>query len=129
VEQANLDTTIHKTCHASTGEPIWCTLTITTEATSSIEFEWTGASDPGGAVFEPSSGSIAIGATPDVITVTPAACPSTVLFQDKNRSIQPAPVSTSAVRTSSVDPIHACTRAALMFGVWSLFAGPTRRTG
>ena len=34
------------------------------------------------------SGSIAIGATSDEIKVTLAACPSTVLFQDKDHSIQ-----------------------------------------
>jgi hypothetical protein len=88
VHKSTLDTTINKTCHASTGRPTWCTITIKNETTSNIEFDWTGASDPGGAVFEPPSGSVPIGATSDQIKVTLAACPAVVLFQDKDHDIQ-----------------------------------------
>jgi hypothetical protein len=88
VQHANLETTIDKTCHASSGRPTWCTITITNEASSNITFNWTGASDPGGAIFEPSSGSISIGDQSDEIKVTLAACPAMVLFQDKDHDIQ-----------------------------------------
>ena len=86
--KSTLDTTINKTCHASTGRPTWCTITIKNETTSNIEFDWTGASEPAGAVFEPPSGSIPVGATSDEIKVTLAACPAMVLFQDSDHDIQ-----------------------------------------
>jgi hypothetical protein len=87
-QQSHLETQIQSSCQASTGQPTQCQLRITNLNTSNITFNWTAVSEPAGATFSPSSGSIPIGGQSDEINVTLTDCPATLLFQDAEHNIQ-----------------------------------------
>ena len=73
-------------CSSATGQNTTCTVTLTNSSSSTGNFDWTASSSPSGAQFNPSSGSVAPGASSDQIQVTVPAgmCPFTLTFADSN---------------------------------------------
>ena len=73
-------------CSSATGQNTTCTVTISNSSSSTGNFDWTASSSPAGAQFNPSSGSVAPGASSDQIQVTVPAgiCPFTLTFSDAN---------------------------------------------
>jgi hypothetical protein len=71
-------------CHASTGQPTTCTVTLTNDSSSTGDFNWSATSSVGGVVFDPSSGTLSAGASSDPINATiPAGeCPFKLTFSD-----------------------------------------------
>ena len=64
------DVLLHPSCTSSTGTPTTCTLYIRNAADSTASFSWSASSNPPGARFTPSSGTVARGATTGPISVT-----------------------------------------------------------
>lgn len=73
-------------CSSATGQNTTCTVTLSNSSSSTGNFDWTASSSPAGAQFNPSSGSVAPGASSDQIQVTVPAgiCPFTLTFSDNN---------------------------------------------
>ena len=69
-------------CSSATGQNTTCTVTLNNSSSSTGNFDWTATSSP--AQFNPSSGSVAPGASSDQIQVTVPAgiCPFTLTFSD-----------------------------------------------
>jgi hypothetical protein len=76
-------------CNSATGQDTTCTVTLNNSSSSTGNFDWTASSSPSGAQFNPSSGSVAPGASSDQIQVTiPAGiCPFTLTFADSNGTV------------------------------------------
>jgi hypothetical protein len=72
----------HSDCQSATGQPTTCTVSLHNDSSSSGDFNWTASSDPAGASFNPSSGSISPGSDQNNIQVTvpPGICPFTLTF-------------------------------------------------
>ena len=70
---------------ALTGASV-CAVTITNSSSASGVFTWTASSNPGGASFEPSSGTVAPGATENgiIVTIPAGICPLTLQFSDSS---------------------------------------------
>ncbi|MFC5646277.1 hypothetical protein [Kitasatospora cinereorecta] len=60
-----------------------CTITLANESTSNASFTWQADSDPPGAAFDRSSGSIAPGKSQTVHVVADLGCPVTFHFRDR----------------------------------------------
>ena len=71
-------------CNSSTGNPTTCSVMLQNDASSNASFDWTSASNPAGAIFVPSSGSVAVGKTSETIQVTipDGLCPDVIAFID-----------------------------------------------
>src|SRR5260221_7019653 len=66
-------------CSSATGQDTTCTVRLSNSSRSTGNFDWTASSSPSGAQFNPSSGSVAPGASSDQIQLTVPAgmCPFT----------------------------------------------------
>lgn len=73
-------------CSSATGQDTTCTVRLSNSSSSTGNFDWTASSSPSGAQFNPSSGSVAPGASSDQIQVTVPAgiCPFTLTFTGSN---------------------------------------------
>jgi hypothetical protein len=73
-------------CSSATGQDTTCTVTLSNSSSSTGNFDWTGSSSPPGALFNPSSGSVAPGTSSDQIQVTipSGICPFTLTLADSN---------------------------------------------
>jgi hypothetical protein len=89
---ANVVLNVHEqsSCNSSTGNPTTCTVTLQNEASSNVSFDWTTSSNPAGATFTPSSGSVAAGATSDPIQVSipDGLCPDQIAFVDNGHNTE-----------------------------------------
>jgi hypothetical protein len=76
-------------CNWGTGRPTVCAFTLTNQPESTVTLRWTGVSRPGGATFQPSSGTVAPGETSQRIVVTGGyACPIVFAFRDDDQDIE-----------------------------------------
>jgi FtsP/CotA-like multicopper oxidase with cupredoxin domain len=76
-------------CSWGTGRPTVCAFTLTNQPESTVTLHWTGVSRPGGATFQPGSGTLAPGETSQQITVTAGyACPIVFAFRDEDQDLE-----------------------------------------
>jgi len=89
---ANVLLNVHEqsSCNSSTGNPTTCTVTLQNQSSSNVSFDWTASSNPAGASFAPSSGSVAVGATSDAIQVSipDGLCPDQIAFVDSGHNTE-----------------------------------------
>jgi hypothetical protein len=83
------DTADQSNCSWGTGRAAVCTYVLTNKAESTVTFNWTAESDPPGATFQPSSGTLAPGQSSSPITVTdPFICPIVFIFRDNDHHLE-----------------------------------------
>jgi hypothetical protein len=83
------DYSTHHECNWGTGRPTVCAFMLTNQPESTVTLHWTGVSRPGGASFQPSSGSLAPGETSQRIVVTGGyACPVVFAFRDDDQELE-----------------------------------------
>lgn len=83
---SSIQVQLSTSCRSATGQDTTCTATLSNSSSSTGNFDWTASSSPSGAQFNPSSGSVAPGASSDQIQVTVPSgiCPFTLTFADSN---------------------------------------------
>jgi hypothetical protein len=83
------DYSTYHECNWGTGRPTVCVFMLTSQPESTVTLHWTGVSRPGGATFQPRSGSLAPGETSQRIVVTGGyACPVVFAFRDDGQDLE-----------------------------------------
>jgi hypothetical protein len=82
------DYSTYHECSWGTG-PTVCAFILTNQPESTVTLHWTGVSRPGGATFQPSSGTLAPGETSQRIVVTGGYdCPIVFAFRDDDQDLE-----------------------------------------